>query len=200
MKISKEEEKTTKFYDDNAEEWVSSHSGGRFWGGEIDRFYELLPSGKLLEIGSGGGRDAKDLIKLGYEYVGTDISEGLLKEARKHNPGATFLKQSVYDLDFPENTFDGFWASAVLLHIPKDRISEALGTIHNVVKAGGIGFIAIKQGLGEKVEKEGRFFAYYDNGEFKDKLEESDFEIVDSKVRPVSENTTWLIYFVKVKK
>jgi len=198
-KLTPEEAQTIQYYNKEASEWVSSHSSGRFWGEEIDRFHELLPSGKLLEIGSGGGRDARELISLGYEYTGTDISEGLLKEARKYNPEATFLEQSVYDLDFPESSFDGFWASAVLLHIPKVRIAEALESIHRIVKSNGLGFIAVKQGEGEKVEDEGRFFAYYSDDEFKKKLREN-FEVVERKIRPMSEKTIWLVYIVRVKK
>ena len=60
------------------------------------------------------------MIAFGYDYTGTDISTGLLNEARKKVPGQSFYEMSVYDLDFPEGTFDGFWASAILLHIPKN--------------------------------------------------------------------------------
>lgn len=123
--------------------------GARKWIGS----QELLPTGKVLEIGSGGGRDAKELIAKGYKYTGTDVSKGLLEEARKANPSTVFLRQSVYDLDFPDNTFDGFWASAVLLHIPKDRIDEALSRLRAVVRNDGIGFISIKQGEGQKIEE-----------------------------------------------
>lgn len=46
-----------------------------------------MPAGKILEVGSGGGRDAKDLIEMGYEYIGIDISKGLLEEAKKYLEG-----------------------------------------------------------------------------------------------------------------
>lgn len=199
-KFTPAELKTIQFYDNKASEWASSHSGGQFWKSEMKKFHKLLPAGKVLEIGSGGGRDAKELIALGYEYTGTDISNGLIKEAIKHNPNATFLKQSVYELNFPKDTFDGFWTSAVLLHIPKSRIDKALTKIHKVVKPEGIGFISIKQGVGEKADENERFFAYYSEEEFKKKLKDNNFEIIDSSIRPMSEKTIWLIYLVKVKK
>lgn len=208
MKLTKEEEQTMKTYDTSASNWASKHSSERFWGGEMDKFGELLPKGKIVEIGSGGGRDAKELIAKGYEYTGTDISQGLLEEARKANPDATFLHQSVYDLDFPDDTFDGFWASAVLLHIPKDRIDEALGRLHSVVRNDGVGFISIKKGEGQKIEEDEpdmdekriRLFSYWQDGDFQEALKRNNFEVVDSQVRPMSERTTWLIYLVKVKK
>ncbi len=208
MKLTKEEEQTVKTYDTNSYDWASKHATERFWGSEMDRFKELLPKGKILEIGSGGGRDAKELIHNGYGYTGTDISQGLLKEAKKANPGVIFLHQSVYDLDFPDDTFDGFWASAVLLHIPKTRINEALQRLHDVVREGGVGFISIKKGTGEKVEedepemedKRARLFSYYEQKEFKKILKKNNFEIAEERIRPMNERTTWLIYFVKVKK
>lgn len=208
MRLTKEEEQTMMTYDTSASEWASKHSSERFWGEEMDRFQELLPTGKVLEIGSGGGRDAKELIASGYEYTGTDVSQGLLEEAKKANPNTPFLHQSVYDLDFPDDTFDGFWASAVLLHIPKDRIDEALGRLHSVVRNDGIGFISIKQGEGQKIEedepdmeeKRTRLFSYWQDDEFQEALKRNEFEVIDTKVRPMSERTTWLVYFVRNKK
>jgi len=208
MKLTKVEKQTMKTYDSHAIEWALKHSTERFWGKEMDRFGELLPQGKVLEIGSGGGRDAKELLSKGYEYTGTDVSRGLLDEAKKANPDTTFLQQSVYDLDFPDDTFDGFWASAVLLHIPQKRLNDALVRIHSVVKNGGIGFISIKQGDGEMIEEdepniEGkriRFFTYWQDAEFQEALVKNGFEVIESRVRPMCKRTTWLVYFVKVKK
>src|SRR3989344_37116 len=187
MKLTPQEKLTIEAYDQNATTWAQSRNKKGDWAKEKETFKEYLPSGKVLEIGSGGGRDAKDLIEMGYEYTGTDISKGLLEEARKNNPKATFLLQSVYELDFPEKTFDGFWACAVLLHMPKDRMSEALKSIHNVIKKGGIGFISLKKGEGEKfVEGDHvgiaykRFFSFWEEDEFTSYLEQNNFEILKS--------------------
>lgn len=148
MSLTDEEKLTIAAYDDQATRWAGEHQTSGFWGKEMDKFQELLPSGKVLEIGSGGGRDAKELTSRGYQYVGTDASQGLIEQAQKANPQTVFLTQSVYDLDFPPDFFDGFWAAAVLLHIPKNKIDLALGKIKSVVKPGGIGFITLKEGEG----------------------------------------------------
>ena len=208
MKLTPKEIDTIKTYNQNASEWTVKHSTKDFWGKEMRRFHDLLPSGNILEIGCGGGRDAKELIQLGYDYIGIDVSEELLKEAKKACPNATFLHQSIYELDFPENYFDGFWTSATLLHIPKNRIDEALVKIKNIVKSNGIGFISIKKGKGEKVEedepemedKKPRLFSYYQEKEFNEILERNNFEIIGFKERPMSEKTIWLVYFVKARK
>lgn len=202
VRLTREEQETLGSYNKYGEQWAESHLDFDFWAPELERFKKYLPSGKILEIGSGGGRDARELIKKGYNYIGTDISEGLLKAAKKYNPGAKFLLKSVYDLDFPENSFDGFWACAVLLHIPKNRIDKALKQIHRIVRLGGTGFVSVKKGRGERATVEQppdgkRFFSYYSLEQFQEVLLRNDFEILYSKERKKTKKTTWLIYFVR---
>lgn len=158
----------------------------------------------MLEIGAGTGRDAKDLTDLGYDYVGTDNSEGLLNIARKRLPNHQFAVQSVYDLSFPEK-FDGFWASAVLLHIPKARINEAMQRTKSAIKPGAIGFISIKDGEGEKVTKHKfdssseleRLFTYWSKEAFTKVLSDNGFEVLFYKYKPISEKTNWHLFIVK---
>lgn len=45
---------------------------------------------KILEIGCGDGRDAKEIVKRTKNYTGFDISEELIKIARADVPDATF--------------------------------------------------------------------------------------------------------------
>src|ERR1035441_4519688 len=133
---------TKNAYDVSALPWSLAHNDPKFWEDEMPRFHELLPEGSILEIGAGGARDAKKLVALGYQYTGTDVSPGMLAVARAELPGHKFIEQSVYSLDLPEAPFDGFWASAVLLHIPKSRIDEALQRVKSVMRDNAIGFIS----------------------------------------------------------
>lgn len=191
-----------------APEWAAAHASQEFWRKELETFKRFLTSGKILEVGCGGGRDAQILNKAGYEYVGTDISEGLLEVARRNNPNLTFLQKSVYGLDFPQDNFDGFWASAVLLHIPKNRINEVLANIHRVLRNQGVGFISVKQGKGEEIsdgdEKFGdqfrRLFVLYQEDEFANHLLTSNYSILETQVRVDSNKTVWLVYFVQAIK
>lgn len=206
--ITPEEQSTIDSYNKNAAAWAKGHSTQDFWKEERELFQKELPQGKILEIGSGGGRDAQKLIALGYDYTGTDASEGLLEVARKNNPGATFIPKNVYGLDFPENSFDGFWASAVLLHIPKNKLNLALENIHKVTKPNGIGFISIKQGEGEIMIEDDRrekrkmkgLFVFYSQDEFSKKLQENDFEILYTNILPTDGKTIWITYLVKIVK
>ncbi|CAN5199518.1 hypothetical protein BH09PAT2_BH09PAT2_03230 [soil metagenome] len=205
MKLTPQEKLTIEAYDQNATVWADSRNKQGVWGNEKNKFHQYLSHGKIIEIGSGGGRDAKDLIALGYDYIGTDISNGLLEVAKKNNPGVSFFLQSVYELDFNPDSFDGFWASAVLLHMPKDRIDEALNSIKRILKSGAIGFISLKKGDGEKLVEGDhvgieykRFFSFYQKNEFTQILKNNDFEILESYEFDHSDKK-WLAFFVKNK-
>ncbi len=203
MTTTDREQKTVNYYDQQAPEWVAAHGGNEeesYWKNEMDKFHQLLASGKVLEIGSGAGKDASALIKIGFDYTGTDASSGLIKVAQKRNPQAKFINVAVEELNLPEKSFDGFWAAAVLLHIPKEKIDSALQSIRKEIKDGGIGFISLKEGDGEKEDqKTGRWFAYYQEEEFKEILLRNDFKVIDFKKR-IEEREgqpNWLAYFVK---
>lgn len=196
-------QKTVNYYDQHAEEWAQAKRGyeeGSYWGKEMQMFKRLLPSGKILEIGSGTGKDAKVLIRLGYEYIGIDASIGMLDIAKKRNPGANLQRMSALNLEFPDNHFDGFWTAATLLHIPKDSVGKVLENIAKVVKPNGTGFISMKEGGKEAEDKEtGRGFSYYSRQEFENLLKESGFEVIEYKSKS-GEKDFWMIFFVKVRK
>jgi len=201
MTLTEKEKATLQYYDVHAEDWRAAHCVGSqsFWRDEIATFYQLLPSGKVLEIGSGSGREAAILIQLGYNYIGTEASEGLFEIGRRDNPDGMFLYQNVYDLTFPAETFDGFWTAATLLHIPKDRMGEALKSINRVVKPNGIGFISLKEGQRESIdEKTGRFFSYFAIEEFSQILFDNNMTVINSaKKQQPNRNITWLTFFVR---
>lgn len=199
-----EERMTLEAYNQNGRQWAIDHNDPGFWEEEMRLFHQLLPSGHVLEIGAGGGRDARELLALGYQYTGTDISTRLLEFARQQLPDQNFLEQSVYELHF-DHVFDGFWASAVLLHIPRIRIGQALHRIRLALRHGSIGFISIKDGIGASVEvvqsEDGQdyftFSTYWDRKAFESVLLEASFELVHYAYRNLSAKDNWHIFFVR---
>jgi ubiquinone/menaquinone biosynthesis C-methylase UbiE len=198
---------TIDAYNKIAEEFHSRNSV-TLYGKEYGIYKELIGKGnKILEIGCGTGRDAEELIKLGFYYTGIDASEGMLKIAQEKVKEAKFILGDFYKLDFPSESFDGFWAAASFLHVPKVEIDKVLGEAYRILKQEGIGFISLKQKtvMDEGVIKETkaggieRYFAFYEKGEFENILERNKFEVVD--ITTVQENdkdiTTWLCYFVR---
>lgn len=63
MKLTKQELETMVAYDQNAAAWAESRNIKGYWKEEIGKFFNLLPSGKLLEVGSGGEEMRKSLLQ-----------------------------------------------------------------------------------------------------------------------------------------
>lgn len=199
--LTDQEQKTLQYYNQTGHAWIEEQKVPSFWIQEIETFASLLPFGTILEVGAGAGKEASLLCQKGYDYIGTDISPTMIKYALTLNPGATILHLSLYDLTvFRSNTFDGFWAAAVFLHVPKERLDEAFTPLKNVLKPGAIGCITLKKGAGEEIDQTGRFFSYFTHDEFAARLEKHDFIIELSYERSgIKQITTytWLVFFVK---
>lgn len=180
-----------------------------FWDKEYQALFELLPEGgSVLDIGCGIGRDASHLAEK-YSVTGIDASVAMLEIAKRNNPQSKFFLQDFYALDFPDDSFDGFWAAASLLHAPKSDMGGILGGIRRIVRDGGVGFISLKEkrGVEEGIIKSGKFdveryFAFYEKREFKVILESNAFEVmkITEKTEDDSDKTHWLCYFVRVLK
>lgn len=207
--LSPEELKTLGSYKKIAEARGKTHATPDFWRSEFEKFRKLLPSGKVIDVGCGSGRDALLFTEGSYEYIGVDLSDEMLVGARELAPSADFRKMDMYALDFSPQSFDGFWAAASLLHIPKRNVGKVLQEIKQVAKSGGIGFLAVKEGEGEKMvrgsyEGDERFFAFYQEDEFLKVLQENGFEVLQHsrdmrEYNPPKNLTVWLLYFVRIK-
>lgn len=158
---------------------------------EIPEFMASLPKqGKILEIGCAGGRDAKIFVKNKFDYTGIDLVPLFLKEAKKAVPKGTFLKMDVTKLKFPKNSFDGIWASAVLLHLNKPEVPKTLKQMNKVLKSGGIIYICVKRGQGTSQVKEKlsqgnvRAFTFFYKKEIEALVKQAGFTITKSTLLP----------------
>lgn len=209
MELTPEEQETLETYNKNAETWSYGHQISAFWKDERETFNRYLPTGKILDVGCGSGnKDVPYFIEKGYDYTGIDFSEEMIRLAKINNPDTEFVCASVYDMDFPDQPlFDGFYACASLLHLPKTRIHEALQSIKKWMKDGAIGFISLKEGSDEEMKDDledkiltRRLFAYYQKEEFEKILKDNGFEMIEFKRKPTPGKTIWLDFFVKVVK
>ena len=94
---------------------------------------------KLLEIGVGTGRATRNLIFTG-KGIGVDSSENMLNNIRKkiYNKKWSFIKQNIFNLNFPKSSFDAVITLRVIRHFDNGSIRKALEQIHNVLKKGGL--------------------------------------------------------------
>lgn len=202
MNLTEQEKSVVSWYNQNAEIWASQRkkiSEPSFWVQEYHDFQLLRkPQGKILEIGSGSGREATEWVQMGYEYTGIDTSKNLIQIAEKAEPAGQYFHTSVYQMPFLPHTFDAFSSWAMLPHIPKERIKIVLRLIREVLKTEGLGFIAMREGEKEEQEGEkGRWFSYYFQDEFEKILNECNFEIIQKGRKSSRPNLVWLTFFVR---
>jgi len=125
----------------------------------IGRFAELLaPGARILELGCGGGQDSAAMLARGFDVVPSDGSPELAAEAgrRLGIPVRVLLFE---DLDEVE-AYDGVWAHASLLHVPRASLPGILARIRRALRPGGVFFASFKAGEAEGRDRFGRYFNY----------------------------------------
>ncbi|UGA46607.1 class I SAM-dependent methyltransferase [Bradyrhizobium quebecense] len=147
---------TLQFYRRNAEAyagWAKAPST------RLIGFLKLLPpGGAILELGCGAGNHAAVMLAEGFVLRATDGSPEMAEVAarRINHPVEAMLFDELEDLD----TYDGVWASACLLHVPRDELAGILGRIHRALKPGGIFYASYKIGHGDGRDSIGRYYNY----------------------------------------
>lgn len=114
---------------------------------DIREVFQLIhkENPKALEIGCGNGRDAKEILTYTSDYIGMDISEGLIVEARIKNPGAKFEVADMESYAFPDN-LDVIFSFASLIHIPREGFKNIMRKCLQALSPGGILRISTKLG------------------------------------------------------
>ncbi len=151
--------KTVEAYDKNPQFYADKFDSYGIRIEDIDRALKLNESrsNKVLELGSGSGRDAEYIIsKVGKDnYVGIDASAGLVDIARKKNPEATFhVKDMRLFDDVTPETLGIVFSFASVLHVNREELAELIEKCHKWLKIGGILFISTKYGEYRELEIE----------------------------------------------
>lgn len=174
--------------------------------------YLAAPGASILDLGCGPGRDTRFYREQSYRVVGADLSLGMLEEARRRNPDGIFVQADMRRLPFKDGSFQGIWASASFLHLPKQSAGRALNEMQRVLDDNGVLFMAVKRGQAESwrepEDAPARFyFAYYRSDELAAKVRQAGFEILSlsenfSKVQkqPDGSPVCWInLYARKVR-
>lgn len=206
--LSPEEQQTLASYEKIAAERAKHRSNAMWWNTAYYYLTTFVPAGYILDIGCAHGRDALLFKQINtHRYIGIDISSAMLALARVHAPQSIFIRMNMRAMAFQSKSFDGFWAAASLLHIPKYNISSVLAEIRRVMKPGAVGFIALKEGDSEEmvigtVRGDNRFYAFYRFQEFKRILTDNGFEVIMAS-RDLREynsqkpHSAWLTFFAR---
>jgi SAM-dependent methyltransferase len=144
---------------------------------------------RILDLGCGPGRDVGFLTELGCQVTGLDASAGMVAEARHAFPSAVLVQADLRRLPFARSAFDGVWACASLLHLPRTSLPQAMIEISRFLhQPGGVLYLALKRGQGERwitdAENRRSYFAYYDLPEIQTMLDRAGFQVVESWFAP----------------
>jgi SAM-dependent methyltransferase len=89
---------------------------------------------RLLEFGTGPGRDAVAFRGEGFAVSGVDLSPEHVRICR--SAGIDAYVTSVHRLPFAEGGFDAGWTMSTLLHVPDTEFDSALLEIRRVLRPG----------------------------------------------------------------
>src|SRR5690349_13981930 len=122
---------TVRSYDLAAEDYAAEAANMPDWvAAEINAFaFDLGAGARVLEIDSGGGRDAPVLRDLGISIRLTDVAQGFVELLRTKGFEAEQLDPLTDDLADPERPglpYDGVWACASLIHVAREDLQTVL--------------------------------------------------------------------------
>lgn len=134
---------------------------------------------RVLELGCGNGRDAKEILKLTKNYTGVDFSSEMIEIAERINPSGKFIVADILNYTFPRNV-DLMLSFASFVHFNKSKLKNIFSKAFSSLEKGGIFYIALYEGkyykrirrdeLGERI------FYYYSKEDIEKLV--NDFKII----------------------
>ncbi|MEI8015150.1 MAG: class I SAM-dependent methyltransferase [Nitrospira sp.] len=148
---------------------------------------QCFPTGaRLLDLGCGGGKDAGDLDRRGYRVVGLDRTNALLSAGRCRYPSLPLVRADLRDLPFQAMSFDGLWAAASLMHLPKPEARRILADLCRLVRPGGLFAATVTYGMTSRLVTHGwvpgRYFARWKKEELARAVRRAGWRILELKV------------------
>jgi SAM-dependent methyltransferase len=98
------------------------------------------------------------MLDAGFNVRSTDGSPEMA-EVASHRLGRPVETMLFDQLDARE-AYDGVWASACLLHAPRDELPEILSRIHRALKPSGVFYASFKAGDHDGRDSLGRYYNY----------------------------------------
>ena len=179
---------TTDAYERSAKECVARWSKRRHRRPPLlVEWLQYLPAGaSLLDLGCGGGRDADDLARRGYRVVGLDRTSALLLAGRRRYRVLPLVRADLRDLPFQAMSFDGLWAAASLMHLPKPEARRILADLCKLVRPGGLFAATLTYGVKSRLVTDGwvpgRYFARWKKEELARAVRGAGWTILELKV------------------
>ncbi|WP_233936425.1 bifunctional 2-polyprenyl-6-hydroxyphenol methylase/3-demethylubiquinol 3-O-methyltransferase UbiG [Polynucleobacter sp. IMCC30063] len=138
---------------------------------------------QILDFGCGPGRDLQAFTALGHQAIGLEGSTQAAAIARKFS-GCEVLVQDFFNLQLPNDYFDGIFANASLFHVPSQLLPKVLDNLFATLKPQGILFSSNPRGTNEEGWNGDRYGSYHDLKAWQAYLCAAGFTEVDHFYRP----------------
>jgi len=165
------DKRTLDFYAAEASAY-GARSDGLGISKSLTAFLEQLPKGAVvLDLGCGTGRDTRALIDAGMQVTAVDGSPEMAREAERRL-GIAVRVQLFEDVN-DVAAFDGIWANASLLHVPRAGLPTVFARVYRALKPGALLYASFKSGDTDGRDKLGRYYNYLDASELTDLLRDA---------------------------
>ena len=152
----------------------------------LDLCLRLPKQSAILDLGCGGGQDAQLLYAKGFHVVGMDLTTAFLRSAKKTAPSVPLVRADMRDLPFQHDMFDGVWAAACLMHVPKSEAALVLKSLSSVVCSDGLLVATVTYGIQSRILTDGwmpgRYFARWQKAELARVVERSGWQVESVRV------------------
>ena len=182
MKNMEAPNKTIDYYNSNAAQYFSNTVNVDM-SECCDRFLKyVVPSGRIIDIGAGSGRDINYFKDRGYVVESIDASEEMCHLAADYS-GAEVSCERIQDW-YPQKKYDGIWANASLLHLSFSEIGEFVCRASDYLMPNGVFYLSMKTGIQTGSDNNGRFFTDFSEEKVQQIVAKStSLEIVDTWIK-----------------
>jgi SAM-dependent methyltransferase len=150
---------------------------------------DLRGGGPVCEVGCGPGQVARYLHDRGVDASGLDLAPAMVDEARRRNPGMTFVQGDLRALPWGDGALAGVVAFYAIIHLERAALVPALRELARVLRPGGQLFVAFH--VGDKVrrveelwgEQTALDFVFFGVDEMRGALAQAGFEVCHTAER-----------------
>lgn len=172
---------TRATYEAVADEYYERHADRGNVLGFLNRYLDVLDGDRVLDAGCGPGWESRAMTAEGLDVIGIDLSDAFLSIADEEAPAADFARMDMRRLGLDGNAFDGIWACASFLHVPREDAPPTLREFRRTLRRGGALFVAVKRGrgttMGGSYDVDEREFTLYEADDLRCLLEAAGFAI-----------------------
>lgn len=144
-------------------------------------FKSMIRGSRVVDLGSGPGRDAEYLRNLGMDVTCVDGAESMIQITRRKGFRSVLKDIRSEDLNFAE--FDGVWAYSSFIHISHNEAKIVFNRLSDTMHSGSILFLGLIEGTGSEIVNFAgsdfvRMFQYYTEKSLGDLMENTGFKLI----------------------